>query len=219
MSPCLIHGLRIKGVNLATRLNKKILCFVDECGTPGDREFYLGAVILFAREVGRFDKSFSDLLDSNVNEIHAHKLSKPYLHGLLDRFRKKTEHGQIVLINRKGLIHGKSQMIIYAKSVIETVKVGLKRFREEILRRPTIDNVEVIIDANHLNTHIDFDIMISNAQLENGRSKAFHRVVKIDSAASRLLQLADVVAYSRKWLVNNDMNAAALRDRFGIQVM
>jgi hypothetical protein len=130
----------------------------------------------------------------------------------LDHFRKNTVQGQIVLINRKGLIHGKSQMIIYAQSVIETVKIGLKRFREDVLRRQTIDNVEIIIDANQLNTHVDFDAMINKSQLESGRSKAFYRVVKIDSAASRLLQLADVVAYSRRWLVNNEMNAAGLRD-------
>ena len=42
-------------------------------------------------------------------------------------------------------------------------------------------------------------------------------MVALDSAASRLLQLADVVAYSRKWLVEGELSAKSLRERFGIE--
>lgn len=35
------------------RLNKKVLCFVDEYGTAGDDGFALGCVMVWARECGK----------------------------------------------------------------------------------------------------------------------------------------------------------------------
>jgi hypothetical protein len=45
-----------------------------------------------------------------------------------------------------------------------------------------------------------------------------NRVARLHSAASRLLQLADVLAYSRKWIVSAELNAAGLREWFEIQL-
>lgn len=118
-------------------LNKKILCFLDEYGTAGAGSLYLGAVIVLARDAGRMDKCFSDLLEANANEIHAVNLDDKYLQGLLQRFWMAAPRD---------------------------------------------------------------------------------RVVRLDSAASRLLQLADVVAYARKWIVAEDLNALGLRERFGIHL-
>ena len=42
---------------------------------------------------------------------------------------------------------------------------------------------------------------------------------QIDSAASRLLQLADVVAYSRMWIHKGEDNAKGLHENYGIQVL
>lgn len=158
-------------------------------------------------------------MEPNVNEIHASTLTNPYVCGLLDRFRKNTPHDRVVYVNRLRSIHGGSPPVLYAQSLIETVKVGLKRFRKEILRRGTISNVEVIIDITHHNSHADFDATVSRARGEGGLFKSVKHVAKIDSAASRLLQLADIIAHSRKWILNNEMNAAALRERFGIQII
>ncbi|EQB10362.1 hypothetical protein L284_17210 [Novosphingobium lindaniclasticum LE124] len=44
---------------MAARLNKKILCFVDEYGTAGVATFHLGAVFVLANEGGHLDKRFS----------------------------------------------------------------------------------------------------------------------------------------------------------------
>jgi hypothetical protein len=41
-------------------------------------------------------------------------------------------------------------------------------------------------------------------------------VVPLASAASRLLQLADIVACSRKWISDLDMDAAGLAERYRI---
>src|SRR3546814_8948954 len=67
----------------AVRLNKKVLCFVDEYGTAGTASFHLGAVFVLANEAGRLDKCFSDLLEPNANEVHAANMSDGYLQGLL----------------------------------------------------------------------------------------------------------------------------------------
>jgi hypothetical protein len=106
----------------------------------------------------------------------------------------------------------------YAQAVIETVKIGLRRFQQDVLRRETIGNVEVIIDANHHNQHAAFDAAMVSARTHDGRFRGVNQVIRLDSAAARLLQLADIVAYLRKWFIAKDLNAVGLRSRFGIQM-
>jgi hypothetical protein len=86
---------------VAVNLNKKVLCFLDEYGTAGAGPFYLGGVIVLAREAGRMDKCFSDLLEPNANEIHANSLGDGYLQSLLQRFWASVSKDRIVLINQK----------------------------------------------------------------------------------------------------------------------
>lgn len=203
---------------MAAYLNKKILCFLDEYGTAGTGPFYLGAVIVLAREAGRMDKCFSDLLEATANEIHAVNLDDSYLQGLLQRFWAVAPRNRIVLINQKVTPRGGEAPVLYAQAVVQTVKAGLKRFQKDVLGRETIGNVEVITDVNHHNDHPVFAAAIEQAQAHDGRFRSVHRVVRLDSAASRLLQLADVIAYSRKWIVAEDLNASGLRERFGIHL-
>ena len=203
---------------MALTLNKKILFFIDEYGTAGAGPFYLGGVIVLARDAGRIDKCFSDLLEQNANEIHAVGLDDLYLQGLLQRFWSGAPRDRVVLINQQIASHGGPAAVQYAQAVIETVKIGLKRFQRDVLRRETIGNVDVIIDANHHNQHAAFASAIEQARADDGRFRGVNQLTRLDSAASRLLQLADVVAYSRKWVVAKDLNAASLRDRFGIQM-
>jgi hypothetical protein len=203
---------------LAAGLNKKVLCFLDECGTAGVDPFYLGGVIVLAREAGRLDKCFSDLLDANANEIHAGHMDDGYLQGLLQRFWATAPKDRVVLINQKISPQPGEAPVLYAQAVIQTVKAGLKRFQKDVLGRETIGNVDVITDVNHHNDHPAFGVTIEQARADDGRFRAVNRVVRLDSAASRLLQLADVVAYARKWIVDEDLNASGLHARFGIQM-
>jgi hypothetical protein len=203
---------------VAGKLNKKVLCFVDEYGTAGIGPLYLGAVVVLAREAGRMDKCFSDALEPNANEIHAADLDGFYLEGLLQRFCCGASRGGLVLVNQKIAPRGGEAPVLYAHAVIETVKAGLKRFQADVLRRDTIGNVDLIIDANHHNDNAAFDVEMVRARADDGRFKAVNRVARLDSAASRLLQLADVVAYSRKWVINGTIGARSLRERFGIQM-
>jgi hypothetical protein len=198
-------------------LNKKVLCFIDEYGMAGQAGFALGAVLVLARDAGRVDRRFTGLLEPNANEIHAANLDDGYLQGLLTRFRAEAPADRLVMINQKIGARAGAGPIIYAQALVETVKIGLKRFQKDVLGRETIGNVEVIVDQNHYNDHDDFRREIEHSQGHDGRFKGVNRVVPLDSAASRLLQLADVVAYARKWVDHGSCGAKALRDQFGIQ--
>ena len=203
---------------MAVRLNKKILCFIDEYGTAGVAPFHLGAVFVLASEAGRLDKCFSDLLEPNANEIHAVNLNDGYLHGLLHRLWTVASRDRIVMLNQKFGVQEGDPPILYAQAVVETVKIGLKRFRS-VLGRDTIANLDIITDVNQHNDHPAFMAELERARLDDGRFRGVNRIVRLDSAASRLLQLADVVAYARKWIVAEELNAQGLRDGFGIEIV
>jgi hypothetical protein len=205
-------------IGVTTALNRKVLCFVDECGTAGAGDLCLGAVLVFARDAGRVDRCFTTLLEANANEIHAADLDDVYLQGLLSRFWEAAPRDRIVLINQKIAARPGSGPVIYAQAIVETVKIGLKRFQRDVLGRDTIGNVEVITDQNHHNDHPDFRAEIARSQAHDGRFRGVKRVATIDSAASRLLQLADVVSYARKWVNRGTIGAEALRRRYGIQM-
>lgn len=202
---------------MTAALNKKVLCFIDEYGMAGQAGFALGAVLVLARDAGRVDRRFTGLLEPNANEIHAANLDDGYLQGLLTRFGAEAPADRLVMINQKIGPRAGAGPIIYAQALVETVKIGLKRFQRDVLGRETIGNVEVIVDQNHHNDHDDFRREIEQSQGHDGRFKGVNRVVPLDSAASRLLQLADVVAYARKWVDDGSYGAKALRDQFGIQ--
>ena len=182
---------------MAARLNKKIFCFVDEYGTAGTTDLYLGAVILRVRDAGRIEKCLSDLLEPNVNELHASRLDDGYLEDLLGRFWKGSPADRFLLINRKSNAAAGSGPLIYAQGLVETAKIALAAYQRDILGRDTINNVELITDRNHHNTHPDFDAEIERSMKEEGRFRAVEHYAAIDLAASRLLQLADMVAHSR----------------------
>lgn len=200
------------------RLNKKILCFIDEYGTAGEPGFALGCVIVWARECGRLDKAFSDLLPASVNEVHAAEWTKEGIQGLLSRFSEFATPPNMLMINKPYSLSSANRAETYALALIETVKFAIKRFRAFNRRGQAIGNVEVIVDANAQNTDDRFVKIIKAAALEDGLFKAVTQVLAIDSAASRMLQLADLVAYSRSWIVNAEANAKSLRDAFRIEI-
>lgn len=120
---------------MTAALNKKVLCFIDEYGTAGAGELSLGAVIVLARDAGRVDRCFTGLLEANANEIHAANMDDGYLQGLLRRFSAEAPFERLVLVNQKiGPREGPAP-VIYAQAVVETVKIGLKRFQKDVLGR------------------------------------------------------------------------------------
>ena len=201
-------------------LNKRILCFIDECGTAGEEGFALGCVMAWARECGRADKAFSDLLEANANELHAARVSKGYLQSLLGRYAQTERPKGMILLNRLGTVAQGSRSAIYAGNVIEIVKVAIGQFRSlHGIGGRGIGNVELILDRNHQNSDPECRALLEDASQNDGRFKAVASIVQIDAAASRLLQLADAIAYSRMWIHRGEENAKGLREKFGIQVL
>ncbi|TAW39332.1 hypothetical protein ELH26_33920 (plasmid) [Rhizobium leguminosarum] len=201
------------------RLNKKILCFVDEFGTAGDAAFALGCAIVWAHECGKADKAFSDLLPASVNEVHATNWSKPQLQSIMSRFAQTELPNSICMLNKLSDISAGDRPEIYALSLIETVKIAVKRFRDRNNVGSQINNVEVLIDINEQNSHEKFTKLIAEAKQQDGLFRSVNRVVAIDSAVSRMLQLADVVAHSRAWINNGEVNAKGLRDSYKIEIL
>lgn len=201
------------------RLNKKVLCFVDEYGTAGEDGFALGCVMVWARECGKVDKAFSDLLEPNVNEVHAADMANNHLQSLLGRFAQTDAPGSLIMLNKTADVTADTRPEIYARALIETVKSGMKRFGQAQGIRDTLGNVEVITDANEQNAHPDFFDVIADAQHNDGRFKGVTRVVPLDSAASRVLQLADIVAYSRSWVNKAEINARGLSEAYNIELL
>ena len=203
-----------------TALNKKILCFVDEYGTAGEPGFALGAVLVWARECGRLDKVFSDLLPPSAKEVHAATWRPSALQAVLAQLAQSPAPASLVMLNRRGdgSVGGRPEL--YARALVETVKVGVRRFADQNrVRSRSIGNVDVIVDVNEQNSHRAFQQLVAAAQREDGRFRAVNRVVQLDSAASRVLQLADVVAHARSWIDRAEDNAAGLRERYGNEVL
>lgn len=202
---------------MSAKLNKKVLCFIDEYGTPGQGDLCFGVVTVLAGENGRLDKCFSDQLNDSANEIHAVNLSDEYLKNLMKDFNRNAPTDCFTLINRKVSAREGTAPFVYACGLIDAVKVGILTFRKDILKASSINNVEIIIDRNSYNTHKDFEAEISKAKSQDNKFKAVTHIAAIDSAASRMLQLADIAAYSRKFINNKSMNAQELQRLFGIQ--
>jgi Protein of unknown function (DUF3800) len=202
---------------MSAKRNKKVLCFIDEHGTPGQGDLYFGIVTVLSIDNGRLDKCFSDQLHDNANEIHAAELNDDYLKSLMKEFHQNAPENCFTLINRKVSAREGSSPFVYACGLIDAVKVGISTFKKDILKALSINNVEVIIDRNNYNTHKDFEIEISNARSHDNKFKAVTHIAAIDSAASRMLQLADIAAYSRKFINNKSMTAQELNRLYGIQ--
>ena len=202
---------------MPTRKNRRVLCFVDECGTAGENGFALGCVMVFAAEAGRADKAFSDLLERNANEIHASEWRIDVLKDLISRFaisRRRPEN--LLMLNRLAQEQAEEPAELYGRALVETVKTGLKMFRKRG-GIEKIGNVHVIADANQHNTRGAFRKIVDEAMNRDGHFRAVEHVAAIDSAASRLLQLADIVAYARALSGRRNMSEAELK-RLGIHL-
>lgn len=202
-----------------TRLNKKILCFVDEYGTAGDDNFALGCAMVWSSECGKADKAFSDLLPQSVNEVRAAGWAKSGLQSILAQYAQASAPASLLMLNKRsgGMVGDRPE--IYARALVEMVKIGVRRFAAFNGLTRNVGNVEVIIDVNEQNAHPTFGKMIENAQRNDGLFRAVTRITPLDSAASRMLQLADVVAHARAWIDKEEENAKKLRETYKIEIL
>ncbi len=123
------------------------------------------------------------------------------------------------MINKRsrGLVGSRPEL--YARSLVETVKIGVRRFASSNGLTRKVGNVEVIIDVNEQNAHPTFGKIIEYARCNDGLFRAITRITPLDSSASRMLQLADVVAHARAWIDKEEENAKKLKDIYKIEVL
>lgn len=202
-----------------SRLNKKILCFVDEYGTAGDDNFALGCAMVWSSECGKADKAFSDLLPASVNEVHAASWAKSGLQSILAQYAQTAAPASLLMINKRSRGLAGERPELYARALVETVKIGVRRFASSNGLTRKVGNVEVVIDVNEQNAHPTFRKIIEHAQHNDGLFQAVTRITPLDSAASRMLQLADVVAHARAWIDKEEENAKKLKEIYRIEVL
>ena len=178
--------------------NKKIICFVDETGTAGDVDFSLGLVFVRASEAAKVDKIFSDLLPIGFNEFHANAHDTAFVQHVLASFAEATTETSVMLFNHhKRFPEVECRETVYARCLVEAVKACSKKFRNTQKMGQQINNIDVMIDANEQNTGKVFNGLISASQKQDGLFKGVNRVTPLDSSISRMVQLADGVAYAR----------------------
>src|SRR3546814_20331585 len=95
------------------------------------------------------DKCFSDLLEPNANEVHAANMSDGYLQGLLHRLWNNAQQDRVIMLNQKFTAQDGDPPVLSPRAVVDTVRIGLKRFRPD-LGRTTIANVGLKL---HVNPH------------------------------------------------------------------
>ena len=201
-----------------TRLNKKVLCFVDESGTPGRADFMLGAVAVHARDVSVAESLLLAQRPVGAGEIHATDVEGIVARRLLQELKDATADRRMVLLNKRGAHHPGSQHEVYVAATVEIVKVAIKRFAS-LHRIREIGNVELILDRNGINSSIECQLAFEKARRDDGRFRAVAHIAAVDSGAARFLQVADLVAYARRWCDQGEIDARRLRDACGVELL
>lgn len=202
--------------------NKKVLAFVDEFGTPGHSEFGVGVVVCSAGVAGQLDTHITHGRPSGSGEIHANALSTPVLLDILRRVQGHAAANSLVLLCYSATnTTGKTAERIYADTVLEALGLAVNKLKTKAnvgVSAQTgllINNVELIMDRCTVNESSGFrDCMEDRRAAKRGHAKAIEHWAVIDSNVSRLLQLADVVAYCHT--LKTEVTAKRLQTECGI---
>lgn len=202
-------------------LNRKIICLVDESGTAGDDEFSLGFVFVFASEAAKLDKLFTDLLPKGFGEFHAHKHEFEFYRRTMESFCSLSDGTSLTMFSFRQSYAGEvCRQRYYARALVDGFKATARKFRRsELSGSKMINNVELILDSNSQNVGEIFSSFIASAMSNDGLFRAVQRCQPIDSSVSRLLQLADAVAYSRRLVDQGKIKTGTLKSDLGIQII
>ncbi len=199
------------------RLNKRVLVFVDEHGSPGQPGFALGCVAVYGRDAGKADKVFSDRLRDTAKEIHAAELERDYVHEILAAFAgAQRRPATMVMLNRIAREVGDTPSVLYGRTLVETVSTAHGIFKKKACLG-SVRKVHVMIDFHEQHSRSeDFWTVIGSARQNHGHFKGVSHVAMIDSAASRLLQLADLVAGAQSRADSTGMSPRSSETRYDI---
>lgn len=179
------------------RKNRKILVFGDEFVTKsakGANVYGFGLLICDATVAAKLDAHVVHGLPRGVGEIHSTQWSEDTLVGVLESIQEHTDARQTVLLHKAGTVTGTTPNA-YARNLVAALMTGLHRFKRKIKGWDYINNVELVLDRCDANEHPDFGAHLRASQA-TGITRAIEHCQVIDSCASRLLQVADVIAYA-----------------------
>ncbi|WP_288959690.1 DUF3800 domain-containing protein [uncultured Sulfitobacter sp.] len=199
-------------------LNKRVLVFIDESGTAGESDFMLGAVTIAARHASVAESILSSFREHNAGELHANKMEGVVVRRLLRQFHVATKDRGLIFLNKASAHHHGTAAQIYAAAVIEIVKAAIRRYGKLNNIHP-IGNVELILDRNDTNKSEECTRILATAQREDKLFKAVEHIACVDSTAARFLQVADLVAYSRRWQEREEINGKRLEQECGIKLL
>jgi len=199
--------------------NKRIICFIDETGTAGDENFSLGLVMAFSHDVAKIDKIFSDLLPVGFNEFHANKHENDFVKTTIVSFIDRSSDSSVMMFSHyKPDLRSECKETTYAKCLIESVKAATKHFRKKHKTGQHINNIDVIVDACGHNSGEIFQKLIIDAITDDGIFRGVNKVIPLDSSISRLIQLADAIAYMRHLSRNGQITTKEISEQLKIIV-
>lgn len=199
--------------------NKRIICFVDETGTAGEEGFSLGLVMAFSHDVAKVDKMFSDLMPVGFNEFHANKHDNDFVKAIIASFVERAAGTSLMMFSHyKPDLRVACKETTYAKSLIEAVKSSTKKFRAQHKLGAQINNIDVLVDHCEQNSGLIFAQKVTDAIASDGIFRGVNRVVPLDSSVSRLIQLADAVAYMRHLSRTGAATSKELSDQLKIDI-
>ncbi|MBB3996151.1 hypothetical protein GGR95_003824 [Sulfitobacter undariae] len=199
-------------------LNKRVLIFIDESGTAGEPDFMLGSVTVAARHASVAESILSNFREKNAGELHANKMEGVVARRLLQQFHGATKDRGLIFLNKASAHHHGTAAQIYAAAVIEIVKVAIRRYAKQH-RIPKIGNIELILDRNDTNKSEECVLCLAAAQRDDKLFQAVEHIACVDSTAARFLQVADLVAYSRRWQERGEINGKQLESECGIKLL
>ena len=176
--------------------NRKVLVFGDEFITkaPDGSDIYgFGLLICDAAIAAKLDAHVVHGLSRGVGEIHSASWSENALVDILERLQQHPNAGQMVLLHKAGTVNGPAPEA-YARNLMAALTTGLHNFKRQVKGWDYINNVELVLDRCEANQHPNFRGCLFGAT--SGVTKAIEHCEVIDSCVSRLLQVADIVAYA-----------------------
>lgn len=204
--------------------NKKILLFADEHGRPEKDVFTFGIVVCPALLNAKIDTHVTQRLPASAGEIHSSDWDKNALINVLKSLRTHQESNYVTMVNYNRRRNSKTNVETYSNTLIEAARTAINKFKLSYAKELKkyhddnsgffINNIEMIVDRCDYNETDEFkDIMKKHLATGNGKSISHFEV--IDSCASRMLQIADVVAYSRN-LISSSTPIRILENECGV---
>ncbi|EIE48597.1 hypothetical protein C357_23205 [Citreicella sp. 357] len=163
----------------------------------------------FASDVAKADKMFSDLLPRGFNEFHANTHGRTFVRGTIKTFSDQAAETSLRMYShfKPDLRDEDCPQTSYARSLIEAVKAASKTFRRTHKAiGQQINNIDVLVDMSEHNTGPIFKGIVQDAMMTDGLFRGVNSVVAIDSSVSRMIQLADAIAYLRHLAIKGEIS-------------